>query len=515
VWSSATATDTGTIYGADLGSPYAPWSSVSGAAVADLGGAISALTSDVLDPVAVSVAVDPIGAVWVYYSAYDSTSQIVGLLLITGGSNGQTVPSITGEAVSWVLGTLAPDEGVEELAATFHAGGVALIGRMRDTSVSTYTGALMCFTLGGYTSAVRRPVTHGSDLASQNAPYEVDWYGLAEFGYFPSWNVSTFGSPTTSFGVDASFTVDCSGGATDSYTALYFSTISEATQGQVQVIAEVTAGELEVSAKSQDTIDLLLTISTSQIIVRNVTAGVDIETITLASSGPLIVRASWHLGLSSTVYWRVEVTPWTQGNVTVRSWDVYDGTLTAAVSAGDRIAVTMSNPSIVKLYHVGFAAGLDGVGMAEDTLTPRPFSLAPAPVYHGVNVAMTSGPTVTGDSWSIAPWYDFGVRRVFQEIEPSPRAKLKTTADAASSTTSLVFDLTDAGEPVRFGAPVLGMGFFGANFRTAEIATATSSSGPWTKIADVDLSCGLSGLAWERKGYTVAAPASSPDTGPH
>ena len=514
VWSSATSSDVGSIWAADLGSPYTPWSSLSGAAVADLGGAISSISAKVLSECALSVAVDPSGAVWVYLSPYNSSSQKVISLLITGGSNGQTLASINGSTAPWVLGPTDPGEGVEELAATFHAGGVALISRMRSTSASAYTGALMCFTLGGYTGVTRRPVAFGSDLSSQNAPYYVDWYGLAGFGSFSSWSVVTAGSPATSLGLDAGFTVNCAGGLLDNYQATFTPPTSSAAQGHGQIIADVNAGNMDFTVKSEDVIDLRLRISTSQIVVRDMTAGANLETISLPTSGPHIVRVSWHQGLSSTVYWRVEVTPWTQG-ATVRAWDSYDGTLTASVSAGDYCRVELGNPSVATLYHVGFAAGTDGAGMAANILTPRPYSVTPAPVYHGVNVALTAGPTVAGDEWTIAPWYDFGVRRVFQEVEPSPRAKLKTTADASSAPTSLVFNLTDDGEPVRFGSPIMGLGFFGANFRTAEVYTGTSSSGPWTKVADVDLSCGLSGLAWERVGHTVSAPASTPDTGPY
>lgn len=514
VWSSATSSDVGTIWGADLGSPYTPWSAVTGAAVADLGAPISSISAKVLAPVAVAVAVDPIGAVWAYYSPSTALSQRVVVLQISAGGTGRTIGDVAGLTAPWAFGPLTAAEGLEEIAATFSAGGVVLIGRLQSVTSSAYVGALIAFALGGYTGATRRPVTFGAALGDYNAPYEVDWYGIAAFGDFTSWAASSTGTPALSLSTALGFVVDCSGSILDTYQATYTPTNAGAVQGHAQIIAQVTAGTADLTVKSAAVFNVRLRISASQIVVRDMTAGADLETIALPSAGPHIVRVSWHQGLSSTVYWRVEVTPWTSG-ATVRAWDAYDGTLSAAASAGDRFRLDVNNAGIGVFYHLAFAAGDRGSGMAEGTLTPRPFSVTPAPVYHGVNVALTAGPVVGGDSWTIAPWYDFGVRRVFQEIEPSPRAKFKTTADASAASTALVFNLTDGGQAVRLGSPVIGVGFFGANFRTALIQTATSSGGAWTTIRTVDLSHGLSGLAWERVGYTVSAPVSTPDTGPH
>lgn len=514
VWSSATSSDVGTIYAADLGSPYNPWSTVNGAPVADLGSGISSITSKVLSPVALTVAVDPIGSAWVYYSPSTTLSQRVVVLQIGVNGEGRTIGDVAGLTTPWAFGPLSATEGLEEIAACFALGGVVMLGRVQAVTTSAYTGALLALTFGGYTGATRRPVSFGGVLAEYNAPYEVDWYGIAAFGAFAAWSVASAGAPVLSLSTSLGFTVDCSGGLLDSYQATYSPSVAGAVQGHAQIIAEVNIGSADFTVKSADVFNVRLRISSSQIVVRNMTAGADLETINLPSAGAHIVRVSWHQGNSSTVYWRVEVSPWTSG-ATVRAWDSYDGTLTAAVSAGDRCRLEINNPAIGTFYHVGFAAGDNGSGLADGTLTPRPFSLTPAPVYHGVNVALTVGPTVAGDEWTIAPWYEYGVRRVFQEVEPSPRAKFKSTASASSAPTALVFNLTDAGQAVRLGAPVIGVGFFGANFRTAQIQTATSSSGPWTTICNVDLSHGLSGLAWERVGYTVSAPASSPDTGPY
>jgi hypothetical protein len=514
VWSSATSSDVGTIWGADLGSPYTPWSSVSGAAVADLGSSISSIGSKVLAPVAVTLAVDPIGAVWVYYSPSTNLSQRVVALQISSGGVGRVIGDVAGLTTPWAFGPLTAAEGLEEIAATFSAGGVVLIGRLQSATSSAYVGALIALTLGGYTGATRRPVTFGAALGDYNAPYEVDWYGVAAFGDFTSWAAWYAGTPALSLNTSLGFVIDCSGSIFDSYRATYTPTNAGAVQGHAQIIGQVTAGTADVTVKSAAVFNVRLRISASQIVVRNMTAAADLETIALPGAGAHIVRVSWHQGLSSTVYWRVEVTPWTQG-ATVRAWDAYDGTLSAAASAGDRFRLDVNNAGIGVFYHLAFAAGDQGAGMAEDTLTPRPFSVTPAPVYHGVNVALTAGPVVGGDSWTIAPAYDFGIARVFQEVEPSPRAKFKARASSTASATRLVIDLTDGGEPTRLGSPVLGLGIFGANFRTLEVYTGATSSGAWTLVGTADMSCGLSGLAWERVGYTVSAPASTPDTGPH
>lgn len=514
VWSSATSSDVGTIYQADLGSPYTSWSTVAGSAVADLGAAIGAISSSVLTFTAITVAVDPIGCVWVYASPSASLSQRVFALQLSAGGVGSVISDVAGLTTPWIFGPLDPAEGLAEIAAAFVSGGVVMLGTLHSGSASAYTGALIALTLGGYSGATRRPVSFGGALSSYSAPYEVDWVGVAGFADFSPWAVVVAATPTLSLDTDLGFSVDCSVGLTDSYRATYTPTALGAVQGHAQLITEVHAGVADFTVKSADVIDLRLRISSTQIVVRNQTAGIDMQTINLPTPGAHLIRVSWHQGLSVTVYWRVEVTPFTSG-ATVRSWDSYDGTLSAAVSAGDRCRLEVAFPGDATFYHLGFGAGPNGAGLAADTLSPRPFSSTPAPVYHGVSVALTAGPVMGGDSWEISPSYDYGVRRIFQEIEPSPRAKWKATASSASTATELVFDLTEGGAPCRFGSPVVGVGFFGANFRTATIKTGGTSSGPWTTVATADLSCGLNGLAWERVGNTVSAPGASPATGPH
>jgi len=514
VWSSATGTDTGTIYQADLGAPYTSWSTVVGTPIVDLGGAIGSISSGVITPTVISVAVDPVGSVWLYYSSGLASYQTVGVIQISAGGVGSLISDAAGLATPWVFGPQDTTEGLEDFAATFVLGGVCLLGIVSSGTAGPYVGAAIALTLGGYTGATRRPVSFGGALSAHSCPYEVDWYGVSRFGKFSPWTVASVGSPTLTETTSVGLLIDCSGGFTDSYQATYTPTVAGATQGQAQVIGQVTAGNADFTVKSADVINLRLRISATQIVVRDMEAAADLETITLPSSGPHIIRVSWHQGLGVPVYWRVEVTAWTSGE-SVRSWDSYDGTVSATVSANDRCRLLINNPSIGVFYHVGFGAGVNGAGLADDTLTPRPFSPTPSPVYHGVSVAMSSGPTMGGDSWVIAPRYNFGVRRIFQEIEPSPALKFKATASSTAASTVLVFDFTEGGAPCRLGSPVVGVGFFNANFRTATIATGATSSGPWTTVSTADLSCGLNGLAWERIGNTVTAPTTSPATGPH
>ena len=111
-------------------------------------------------------------------------------------------------------------------------------------------------------------------------------------------------------------------------------------------------------------------------------------------------------------------------------------------------------------------------------------------------------------------WYEYGVRRVFQEVEPSPRAKFR---DYRRRCVVVYFSCstsqTGECQAVRLGGAVLRMGFFGANFRTAQIQTATSSSGPWTTIANVDLSVDSPGSPGNVSGHRVAAPPRPPTPG--
>ena len=68
---------------------------MSGAAIADIGAAISSVTSKVMALVSVTVSVDPIGSVWVFYSLADVLSARRRAWIDPDGT-GRTIDDITG-----------------------------------------------------------------------------------------------------------------------------------------------------------------------------------------------------------------------------------------------------------------------------------------------------------------------------------------------------------------------------------------------------------------------------------
>ena len=104
---------------------------------------------------------------------------------------------------------------------------------------------------------------------------------------------------------------------------------------------------------------------------------------------------------------------------------------------------------------IWFAAGNRGAGMAEDILTLAR-SVHPGASLPRVNVVLTAGPTVAGDEWTIAPWYEYGGPPVFSGSGACRAPEFKTTADAASSSHFLC-STSQTGPKVRLGRAVLGV----------------------------------------------------------
>lgn len=522
VWSSSTDSSftRGALTTATIGSGAVAWSYTFAEAVDETTSNISFITSNVMDDVSIAVAVDDSGGAWLYYvgnEAYDSANSYpVRYMRYEDTRFIHPATSPFGYDTPGIIRMGDADEYVDQLAAVWNRGSVSLFGHVQSGSSSVSPGGLLDFTLGGYSTACRQPAGLTAATRTLNASYDFDWYGLVPMSAITEWTVSTFGSVSVATGVSFAQTIVTSLGGT--YTATANSQpLSTDGQFHAQMVVEVTSGNCDFLFKIADKNHLRIRVTASQAVLRDMDTSTDLETIVFpTASGKHIIRIGWHeYSFGSEAYYAFSA-----GDVplynTGQLMETTSGVLSTATSAGSYFRFFVGSVSSdVSLYQFSFGSGNNGSGLGSDRVTGRPYWYSPSYVYGSTSVAMVNGPTTVGDEWTISPRYDYGIKRVFQEIEPSPRAVFQSTASASSTPTALVFDLQDGGEASRFGRSVLGMGLFGANFRTAYIQTASAATGPWTTIKTIDMSCGLNGLAWERTGHTVSAPTSSPATGPH
>lgn len=511
-WASADTLREGRPYVAKAASCFSPFSTLGAeAVVSTLPDAIATITSQRISRVPLTVAVDPGGLIWLIYSGIYDTTLSATYITLYAGNDEIPLKTISGATECTILKSGVDSEYLSRHAAVYDKGKVHLLAISKTDG--TYDGGLVNLRLGGFNTSTRPPINEGFNLTSASAPYEFNWLASANFAALANWVVSTVGAPPVTVTSAVSMLINCSAGVTMQYTATTSNYVTDnAKNGHYVVLANTTAGNAFFTVKVEDQIHIRIAMSTTQVIARNMETGLDIITLSRPSTDPNYIRLEWDgSGSSSVVVLRVADRVSGDG---IPSWTSGNSLVARVVSANSRVQVNISYPSVLLVYHLSFANGDLGYQLGNQGLSYRPYSSVPSPIHHGVSVGMLGGPTISGDSWSISPRYDYGVRRIFQEIDPSPRSKWKSTAAADAVPTVLILDLRENTEATRMTSPILGVGFYNANFRYAEVYTGTSSSGPWTLVGDFDLSCGYNGLAWARTGLTVSAPASTPDTGP-
>jgi hypothetical protein len=125
----------------------------------------------------------------------------------------------------------------------------------------------------------------------------------------------------------------------------------------------------------------------------------------------------------------------------------------------------------------------------------RPLSAYPGalgdPTTHPSATLLTLAPT-GGIAATVPPLYLYGIDHIDPRRSPSPRERWRSTSTAEQS---IVWDLGEAGADLRY----LGLYLSGANFQTAYLEVATTSS--YTTIATLDL--GINVASYALSGSTV------------
>jgi hypothetical protein len=123
-------------------------------------------------------------------------------------------------------------------------------------------------------------------------------------------------------------------------------------------------------------------------------------------------------------------------------------------------------------------------------------------------LAVSRGPGVLAEAYTIDPIYDHGIDRLFPAVSPSPGETWRTTDLAAQRIT---FDL---GEDTRIG-PIwhLLLGVFNANVKTVTLRGKTDAGGAFVTLGSYNGAQGFEGLTFERTGDWIRPAAGTATAG--
>ena len=114
------------------------------------------------------------------------------------------------------------------------------------------------------------------------------------------------------------------------------------------------------------------------------------------------------------------------------------------------------------------------------------------------------GPGRFGDAFSVEPFYDFGIDRIFPSVSPSPSDPWRS----ADLTEQLI--VWDFGQATRFGEVWLMVAaLINTNIKTAHIEAGTGSI--WLTKATYNAATGFEALGFERNGDTIRPSVSTLD----
>lgn len=243
-------------------------------------------------------------------------------------------------------------------------------------------------------------------------------------------------------------------------------------------------------------------VGTAAVAVRDVTGAVTMGTLAIDTTTGVDIIVALRRGLISV--WAAPRT--LSGEVTYEAI-VTDDLLTgfATVATAD-VEWGHGSAGESTWYEVQVANG-DESAIATASLPGANISLSPVYTVFGTYIKAEGGPTWAGDSWTIAPRYDFGIDRVDPVTSPSPRRGWRSTTDADDC--YLAFASEAAGEEHQWGGRLIAFGFFGVNWSVGEIQTR-SVAGTWSTLFDFTAADpGLIQLAYARNGSTLVPTSST------
>lgn len=475
--------------------------------------------------------------------------------------------STTGDANDWdyighdmlTFEGAATNLDIEKLSAVGAFGGVALAFQVNDTGVSTpFRNHLFALRCGGWNTVTTPRISPaGGDregrvaFGTVNSTVVGTYYAEDRTTWYPFvapdaitgaiWTVGGTGTDAAGMSVGGSpyRSVSCGAGTSRSWTQTFTGSPPKGVlvyfDCEVSTGGSVTSNDSAVRIVLTDgsTVEYNLTVRLSAgsgvylkdnvggsslmvsadivnrhaffVAVREIEAGVSaIATIYSVSYSTLDVYYNWQELDSLTL--SPDGTPAATSSVEF-----------GVIGAGSAVAIAQKWYA----FHYIAACGMTGLGdMALGTYAGvisrmgggAPCSGVPSEIREGLRVFWSGGPLKAGETWSIAPRYDYAKEHVYPHLYPSPRQAWRSDADGASETFQWLFDATDEA-CVGLGAGTWGIALIGINFSAWELQ-GQEAGGTWQDIIIGDTAAEFTDLPY-RAGVrsTFTAPYVTVDMG--
>ncbi len=197
------------------------------------------------------------------------------------------------------------------------------------------------------------------------------------------------------------------------------------------------------------------------------------------------------------------------------------GTLNnASTGATERIRfghpTNSSSVSYWREVHCSTQTGIGWVGNTSSPgdLRPAPMTTTEAPMYveDGIHIAGVGGPFVTGETWTIAPVYDYPKADILYTAQPSRRRQFRSVTGSPPSSQVFAWQNDSGQTTARLNESSIALILSDCNWRTATLARYRG--GAWSTLASIDLATGLTSMPFVRNGTSVTVDTGGSFTGP-
>jgi len=465
-----------------------------------------------------ALAADDDGTLYLYGRGNSaSTYGVTASISTTGGATWTSTYQSRGPALGLeIYNSGDATTRIRDIAVSPERGRMLMVHRFTAAATSADDSLHVAY-LGGYTN-VPMPDDGSADLGVNVAGWDAVYLPVnLPTDAAGTWSESHTGSPVNTF-VTAGLNATTTGGESQKWYASPTIDAGKEGRGVLATLRfDLTTGSAAFEVRASDGVHsfwVRVTATATNIVLRDLVAAADLATVTTvdALSG-IEVRIA--VGQPSNTFtsnvgycqawYRSTASLQTNNIYQARPWTSIGGSTTLSKDNSATSLVSFSNilgASDITWQWAAYTSGTYvGPSNCYDAATVRGrfFGSASTPkhLFRGAQINATSGPTVRGDTWTLATTYDYGVTNLDPFSAPSPRRPWRSTGVSVNQDITLTLDMgLVAGD-------LIGVYLQGCNFKTAALY---QDSGATTKIADVSLLL-KGGLAFDRTRNLITPKA--------